>query len=289
MYYEFYIDVFFVVNLVMDFLLLRLVNRVLKGTATPLRSLAGAALGAAGICVITLLPLSSSYVRVLLSHGFLGVLMVWVGCRCRSWRKLVTGLLLLYGFSFLTGGILTALPVSTKEGLLTFCFITTATYWILILGMRLLEYLKGKSSAICEVVIRAGGKSVKVKGLYDTGNRLRDTLTRKPVSVVEYGKFEELLGEDQKASFERLLDGNGSTEDICARSVLAFHPHYISYRSVGQDNGLMLAVTVDELYVSAGEEGSVVKHAVLGLAGNQLSTAGNFQIIVNPCIVSAEP
>ena len=57
MYYEFYIDVFFVVNLVMDFLLLRLVNRVLKGTATPLSSLAGAALGAAGICVITLLPL----------------------------------------------------------------------------------------------------------------------------------------------------------------------------------------------------------------------------------------
>ena len=94
MYYEFYIDVFFVVNLVMDFLLLRLVNRVLKGTATPLSSLAGAALGAAGICVITLLPLSSPYVRVLLSHGFLGVLMVWVGCRCRSWRKLVTGLLL---------------------------------------------------------------------------------------------------------------------------------------------------------------------------------------------------
>ena len=41
MYYEFYIDVFFVVNLVMDFLLLRLVNRVLKGTATPGRCSAG--------------------------------------------------------------------------------------------------------------------------------------------------------------------------------------------------------------------------------------------------------
>ena len=93
-YYEFYIDVFFVVNLVMDFLLLRLVNRVLKGTATPLRSLAGAALGAVGICVITLLPLSSPYIRVLLSHGVLGILMVWVGCCCRSWRKLFTGILL---------------------------------------------------------------------------------------------------------------------------------------------------------------------------------------------------
>lgn len=113
-------------------------------------------------------------------------------------------------FSFLTGGILTALPGSTKEGLLTFCFITTATYWILILGMRLLEYLKGKSSAICEVTIFAGGKSVKVKGLYDTGNRLRDTLTRKPVSVVEYGRFEELLGDDQRLLLRGFLEGPGA-------------------------------------------------------------------------------
>lgn len=52
MYYEFYIDVFFVVNLVMDFFILQLVNRMILGAANPLRSLAGAVLGAVGSGVI---------------------------------------------------------------------------------------------------------------------------------------------------------------------------------------------------------------------------------------------
>ena len=42
MYYEFYIDVFFVVNLFMDFLVLCLTNRILQGTARPWRALGGA-------------------------------------------------------------------------------------------------------------------------------------------------------------------------------------------------------------------------------------------------------
>ena len=50
MYYEFYIDVFFVVNLVMDFFILQLVNRMILGAANPLRSLAGAVIGVMKNC-----------------------------------------------------------------------------------------------------------------------------------------------------------------------------------------------------------------------------------------------
>lgn len=287
MYYEFYVDVFFVVNLVMDFLLLRLINRVQKGTATPLRSLAGAALGAAGICVIVLLPVTSPWIRVLLSHGILGVLMIRVGLGRRRPGRILSGLLLLYGLSFLMGGILLALPESTREGIPAFFFFSAATYWIIVIGMRLFKYLKGKSSAVCEVTIRNGGKSVKVKGLYDTGNRLRDQVTGKPVSVIEYRKFCELLSEGQKPLLESLMEGKGDSCTICASDILPLHPHYIHYRSVGQENGMMLAVTVDELKVSTGEEGKVVKHPVLGLTRTSISTAGNFQIIVNPCILDS--
>lgn len=287
MYYEFYVDVFFVVNLVMDFMLLRLVNRVLKGTATPLRSLAGAALGAAGLCVIVLLPVISPWIRVLLSHGVINVLMIRVGLGCRRPRRLLFGLLLLYGLTFLMGGILTALPESTREDIPAFFFYTAATYWIIVIGMRLFKYLKGKSFAVCEVTIRNGGKSVKVKGLYDTGNRLRDSVTGKPVSVVEYGKFCELLEEKQKNSLKQFMEGKGDSCAIYAADILPLHPHYLKYRSVGQENGMMLAVTVEEIKVSTGEEGKVVKRPVLGIAATSLSTAGNFQIIVNPCILDS--
>ena len=68
MYYEFYIDVFFVVNLVMDFFILQLVNRMILGAANPLRSLAGAVLGAVGSGVILFLPFSSWKIRGLISY-----------------------------------------------------------------------------------------------------------------------------------------------------------------------------------------------------------------------------
>lgn len=50
MYCEFYIDVFFAVNLLMDFWVLCLTNVLLKGTASPLRAFWGAVFGALGMC-----------------------------------------------------------------------------------------------------------------------------------------------------------------------------------------------------------------------------------------------
>lgn len=84
MYYEFYIDVFFVVNLVMDFFILQLVNRMILGAANPLRSLAGAVLGAVGSGVILFLPFSSWKIRGLISYGILAPLMVMAGCGTKN-------------------------------------------------------------------------------------------------------------------------------------------------------------------------------------------------------------
>lgn len=52
MYYELFIDVFFATNLVMDYFLLRLVNRLLHCSATQIRSLAGGAFGALSVSLL---------------------------------------------------------------------------------------------------------------------------------------------------------------------------------------------------------------------------------------------
>ena len=88
MYYEFYIDVFFVVNLVMDFFILQLVNRMILGAANPLRSLAGAVLGAVGSSVILFLPFSSWKIRGLISYGILAPLM-YFGWNCLAFMDVL--------------------------------------------------------------------------------------------------------------------------------------------------------------------------------------------------------
>ena len=56
MYYELYIDVFFLVNFMMDYLLLRLTGKMMKCSATHGRIIAGAAAGSLCTCAVMVIP-----------------------------------------------------------------------------------------------------------------------------------------------------------------------------------------------------------------------------------------
>ena len=282
MYYEFYMDVFFVVNLVMDVFLLCLVKQSMGSTATSFHILAGALLGAAGMCGAVWVPFQSLGIRMVIAHGILGVLMVKTGCRLKTVGEVVQGMFYLYAFSFFTGGILLALPDLENRGILWFLAASTATYWVITISSRLLKYLKGRSDTLCQVMLRKGKKCIKVKGLYDTGNRLRDTASGKPVCVLEYQMFAGLLDHIQKEEFDKLLFWTESTSDLSADSLVSFHPHMLIYQSVGIENGILLVVSVDEMYMKTGKKRRLVKKPMLGLVPESLSADGAFQMIINP-------
>ena len=105
MYYELYIDVYFLINLVMDYLLLLLVRSILKCTATHLRMLLGGLTGAAGACGIVLLPASLLIGKLILTYGILPVCMVKIGLQLKGKKLMVKGIVLFYLVSFLTGGV----------------------------------------------------------------------------------------------------------------------------------------------------------------------------------------
>ncbi|MGN0399900.1 MAG: sigma-E processing peptidase SpoIIGA [Blautia sp.] len=282
MYYEFYMDVFFVVNLVMDFFLLCLVKRSMGSAATPFHILAGAMLGAAGMCGTVWIPFGLLGVRMGIAHGILGVLMVKAGCRLKTVGEVVQGVLYLYAFSFFIGGILLALPDMANRGIIRFLAASAAAYCITTISSRLLKYLKGRREPLCQVMIRKGKKCIKVKGLYDTGNRLRDTVSGKPVCVLEYQVFAGLLDHVQREGFDNLLFWTENTSDLSADSLLSFRPHMLVYQSVGIENGILLVVSVDEMYLTTGKERRLVKKPMLGLVPESLSADGTFQMIINP-------
>lgn len=177
-----------------------------------------------------------------------------------------------------------ALPkVATKE-IITFLTIASATYWMLCISIRLLKYLNGKRETLCLVQIRAGERKIKVKGLYDTGNRLWDSLLKKPVCVIEYQTFIGLLNESQKKAFDVLVMQTKNAPDNLTDCLICFEPHFISFLSVGTKRGSMLAVTADEMFVERKEKQVWIKKPVLALATQDMSVDKTFQIIINPGI-----
>ncbi len=283
MYYEFYIDVFFVVNLFMDFLVLCLTNRILRGSAKPWRALLGALAGALGISLFFWLSKEINTVNILIFSIGMSFAMVWLDCRpCRG-KELLAGVLACWGISFLLGGLLYALPPRAGKGILIFFTITFTAYWILNTGIRLFKYLKGKAVLRCRVILETGGQKIELKGLLDTGNCLTDTNTGKPVCVMEKSRFSAMLEKKQQEALESFCGLKSTkTEDLGD-----LNPRFVLYTALGCEKGLLPVVTADRLVIFREGKKVTISQAAIGLSAAPLSPYRKFEMIVSPKILDS--
>lgn len=283
MYYEFYIDVFFVVNLFMDFLVLCLTNRILRGSAKPWRALLGALAGALGIALFFWLSKEINTVNILIFSIGMSFAMVWLDCRpCRG-KELLAGVLACWGISFLLGGLLYALPPRAGKGILIFFTITFTAYWILNTGIRLFKYLKGKAVLRCRVILETGGQKIELKGLLDTGNCLTDTDTGKPVCVMEKSRFSGMLEKKQQDALESFC----AMEDFGEGDAENLKPRFLIYTALGCERGLLPVVTADRLVIFWEGKKICLSQAAIGLSDAPLSPYGKFEIIISPKILDS--
>lgn len=260
MYYEVYIDVLFLINFMMDYLLLLLVRRILKCTATHGTICVGSILGAAWVCVCALLPVRSRFLRFLLLHLSVNLVMIRVGLKIREPRQFLKAFAVLYASAFLMGGVFTWLRPYVRTGSLFFG--TAVGSYYLVLGIwKILLYLQRTGRYRCTVTMYASGKSRTVQALLDTGNSLSDPITGKPVCI---------LGKDQAGEFFQ------GQEFQTLR--------YIPYCSVGTTAGVLPIVKLEKMCVHAEQE-CWVEQPLIGLCEEESFTNGEYQMILNPGIL----
>ena len=121
MYYEIYMDVFFLVNFMMDYLLLAAVCRMLAGKFRRRRVLPGAVLGSLLTCLTMMLPVPG-FVKLLLYHVAVNTVMLKAAIPVHGMREFVKAFFMLYGGGFLLGGIFSFFGQYIRTGSLFFLF-----------------------------------------------------------------------------------------------------------------------------------------------------------------------
>ena len=111
--------------------------------------------------------------------------------------------------------------------------------------------------------IYLNGHRTVVKALLDTGNRLYEPLTGKPVCLVEYGRLKNCLK-------------NGSE----LPKVRA-----IPYHSVGDNHGVLMGITADKLIFQNQGRKYEQSGCIIGIYPGKLSESGEFYAIVHPDIL----
>ena len=136
MYYDVYIDIVFLTNLLMDYLLLRIVGKLFLRKRNRGRILLAAAIGALFSCLILyVLPDGIFPVKVLL-HGGCAWIMLVLGLDLKKNGLLVKALVTVYLMAFLMGGLMEAAPVKNMT-LIRFLVMALGAY----MGLDALIYL----------------------------------------------------------------------------------------------------------------------------------------------------
>lgn len=257
MYYELYVDVLFLVNFLLDYLLLQLVKRMLKCSATHGRICLAAALGAGSTCLILIVPMPHVLCKFILFHVVVNTCMIRVGLKIKGLKAIVKARALLYIGGILLGGLLSAMQPYVRTGSLFFA-VAIGGYYIVSKIWDFLSALRQIHTYTCKVRLYIGEKNCQVQGIIDTGNGLCDPYTGKPVHVLDALSAKHFFAEEKLRNI-----------------------HYVPYHSIGKQEGVLLTVQIDSMCI-CGEEETWIEKPLIGISETVISATGEYQMILNP-------
>ncbi len=256
MYYELYIDVFFLENFMMDSLILLAVNRVLKCNRTCGRVFAGAALGSVLTCLVVAAQIPG-IIKLILFHTVISSVMIMTGLQVRAGTQFIKAFFLLYLAAFAAGGILQMIRPYIRWTSLLYAA-AAAFYFLFTRLWKIIPSLFRKKGQIYEVSVFTAGNRYELKALCDTGNVLTDPLTGDPVCILDPRTAEHIFG----------LSG------------IPERFRYIPYRCVGGES-VMKIFRAEQMCILAGEE-TWIRSPLLGVGEAVLSETGEYQMLLNP-------
>ena len=277
MYQEVYIDVVFAANLLMDYILLRLTGIVLKIRSSRRRCLAASAVGSLFSC-LGFYVRSSETVLLIVFRLLCAVVMIWLAYRIHDVKHLAGALLFFFGMTFLTGGFWVAVSGNQRVTGSVFAVCAGMTYVVLSLMIYVLERVRRSRENIYPVVLKFREQEQHTYGLYDTGNLLHDTVTDVPVSVADTEMMQALLSEDLT---ERLMNFKEKPEKIKSTEIADLKPHFLSFKTVGREAELILAVTLDDLCIQTPGERIHISGPVFAVSSEPFALGREYKVILN--------
>ena len=271
-----YLDVLFLLNLVVDYLLLLACARIAGEPISRLRIGLGALLGAVYAAVI-FLP-GFGWLSHLACKLCAGVAMPLTAFGPS--QRLLRLTLVFFAVSAALGGVILALQLLGTGGLtlengvlytgfdLRLLLVTVIlSYVVLSLIFRRAARHGGHRRDLCEARVMLGGQCISLTVLLDTGNTLTDPLRNQPVLVVEGRALRQVLPPyidpgDPVGTLEKV-------EDPFWSSKFSLLP----YRAVGVEYGMLLMVRSDCVVMNGRER----KGLPIALSPTPVSDGGGYQ------------
>lgn len=277
-----YIDSLFLLNLVVNYLLLLSAGKL---AGEPLRRCwlaVGAALGALyAACVF--FPGTGFLLHPLCKLG-VGVLMLLLAYG--GSRHLLRVTLVFFGVSAAFGGGIFAITLlggrgmTLKNGIfysgmdLRLILLSAAGCYVL-MTMVFRRAARHSPGELRKVTVTLAGRTICLTALRDTGNTLTDPVTGRPVLVAEAARILPLFPEGEGPNIEELQDPVHALERL-HQGPWGSRFRLLPYRAVGVDCGFLLALRTDSVRAEGDEYGAIL----VALSPTPVSDGGGYSALV---------
>lgn len=263
----FYVDVYLFVHFVMEFILLRITQRLLGKKCNVVRTLLGALF--TSTCNLLLLFVSFPVaVKYFMTYILVTFVEIKISFELHGRKDYIKAFVLLYALAFLAGGFLESIyeriPWVKQHGF-SILTLLTAVFFLYLFMKKLVCMFKERAIQQCiqNAEIHINGKVISCQGLLDTGNHLFDPITGKPVMIVEKGELQKSGVKIRQEQYR----------------VIPFH-------SLGNKNGMLEAFVADFVRVTEkeAEAGREEAKVIVGIYDGKLSNDGSYQMILHPLL-----
>lgn len=177
---EMYIDLFFIFNVIMDYIIIMSTNILLKRRTSYIRMILSSLIGGISSLVLftslnkIVIEIVSIVIMVLISFGYKGI------------RYLINNILYMYILSTLLGGIIYLFNIKVSNSMfLTYLIIIVISIEIMILYIKENKKMRSIYNNYYRVDIYFKDREkLSLIGFVDTGNNLYDPYKKRPVIIV---------------------------------------------------------------------------------------------------------
>lgn len=296
-----YADVVFLINAVIDYMLLLLTGHICRQPLRKRRLILASAVGAT-YTVFLFFP-SLSFAFTLLAKLFFSCFMIVLAFPWTRIWNLIRLLGVFYAVSFFIGGgllaahtllgdrsevvngiVVTHTGASAASPTLLFLLIGfPLIWWCTRQGYYSLRANRQVDVQYVRVEVDIFGQTVACRGFIDTGNQLSDPITRIPVTIMEISVWEEILPvvllNEVK---EGMLNGAYAFDFPECEHQWLERMRFIPYRTVSTQAGFLVAIRPDKVRIYTGEHTYSPKRMLIGLRAAELSADGSYQAVVHP-------
>lgn len=142
------------------------------------------------------------------------------------------------------------------------------------------------SQFMLDVDIGIDGTVAKVCALVDTGNTLKDPLTKSHVVVLEYEALRKYIPEDIRDVFmKEESSALNSIAELNTDTSWSSRVRIIPYSSLGRNDGILLGFKPDFVRVYGRHGAKTLTNMIVGVHPRRLSPQGDYQALIGPEVV----